>query len=563
MSPLLSQKIQNSNGLIINTTSLYHLGGGNGDFLVSDEEGTPSWISLSQEILYSDLVTLRDNSQLISGNYYRITDYHTTTTQEGTKSADHQFDVIVQAIANNQLDDRAHVAVHSGDTYFAKDYSTKCVNTDLWQIWYCLDNDTNKFLWADTTNGKGVIYRMIDDQGNDIPYDFKNIMFQRYKVTNTTQSSSLSSLYVGTYQGSWLADQGFTLDTDDSIYVYTFTNGCSSITDFFAGTEEASDKSIKFGLLNNYIGPARLQDDTTQRLNNIVFMTPALTSYAKGNNFIQNHIDVNCYNMTLNCYQMGNVFGNECHNITIHYHAYFNIFASFNFDIIIGKDAYYNYIGQQSGDIIAGNGFKYNVIGIMNYENVFGDDFYANTCGASCYKNTFGDNCYANVLESASYSNTFGDSCYLNKFGSGLHGNTIGNKFYGNMLGNNCNSNTFGNNCYYNTIGSRCQSNTFKNYFAYNTLGAYCTNNEVTYDYVLHNIYEENIRYTVLNSETTPTSSSYLCNLHIHSGVKGTSDNTITISVPNLGISYALEVMMSTDGNLKIFNLADLVDWSE
>ena len=43
---------------------------------------------------------------------------------------------------------------------------------------YCLDNDTSRFAWADEVNGKGVIYRMIDEFNNDVPYDFKNIRYQ-------------------------------------------------------------------------------------------------------------------------------------------------------------------------------------------------------------------------------------------------------------------------------------------------------------------------------------------------------------------------------------------------
>ena len=48
---------------------------------------------------------------------------------------------------------------------------------------YCLDNDTTRFAWADTAGGKGVIYRMTDEHGNECPYDFKNVQFKRYRRT--------------------------------------------------------------------------------------------------------------------------------------------------------------------------------------------------------------------------------------------------------------------------------------------------------------------------------------------------------------------------------------------
>jgi hypothetical protein len=47
---------------------------------------------------------------------------------------------------------------------------------------YCLDNDTTRFEWADANNGKGVIYWMRDEFGNEAPYDFKNIQFTKYVV---------------------------------------------------------------------------------------------------------------------------------------------------------------------------------------------------------------------------------------------------------------------------------------------------------------------------------------------------------------------------------------------
>lgn len=102
---------------------------------------------------------------------YRITDYACTTTQENTKSAGHPFDIIVTADSENTLNEKARAIQHEGDTYFAD------CDLSAWKIWYCLDNDATRFAWADSVNGKGVIYRMIDEWNNDVPYDFKNIMY--------------------------------------------------------------------------------------------------------------------------------------------------------------------------------------------------------------------------------------------------------------------------------------------------------------------------------------------------------------------------------------------------
>ena len=71
------------------------------------------------EITWTNLKTLRDNSQLVKGMQYRITDYVTTTTQVNTSSAGHSFDVIVVADDINVLNENARAIKHSGDTYFA------------------------------------------------------------------------------------------------------------------------------------------------------------------------------------------------------------------------------------------------------------------------------------------------------------------------------------------------------------------------------------------------------------------------------------------------------------
>ena len=48
---------------------------------------------------------------------------------------------------------------------------------DKWELKYCLDNDTERFAWANDENGKGVVFHMKDEWGNESYYDFINIRF--------------------------------------------------------------------------------------------------------------------------------------------------------------------------------------------------------------------------------------------------------------------------------------------------------------------------------------------------------------------------------------------------
>ena len=201
------------------------------------------------EILYDDLVALRDASGLTPGRCYRIVDYVTTTSQNNTRSAGNLFDIIVIADDVNKLNCNARAINHSGDTFFQ--------NSDLskWQISYDIDNNRDKYRWAvpeggyimatidinekkflrtptsdveeaaypycwsknsetwftasetpavndvayassDGTGdsitieefcpcGTGVIYKMNDEFGNECPYDFKNIQYLRYFYTDS------------------------------------------------------------------------------------------------------------------------------------------------------------------------------------------------------------------------------------------------------------------------------------------------------------------------------------------------------------------------------------------
>lgn len=129
-------------------------------------------------ITYAELKTLRDNSQLVEGQYYRITDFVTTVDQKDAKSAGHRFDIIVLATSSNTLNENALAAKHAEDTYFDNS------NLDAWELKYDLDNDKSKYAWADETNGKGVIYYMKDEFNNECSYDFKNVLFKRYKLKN-------------------------------------------------------------------------------------------------------------------------------------------------------------------------------------------------------------------------------------------------------------------------------------------------------------------------------------------------------------------------------------------
>ena len=172
---------------------------------------------------YEDLYTLRSESKLIPGNYYRITDYNTTTNQYNTQAAGHTFDIIVKALDEGNLSEEAYAVMHENDTYFE--------NTKLesWDIKYCIDNDTSRFAWADVENGKGVIYYMKDEWSNECLYDFKNIQYLKngewlYTFGGTTDNSLTGNSYGNTIKEYMVSAGKLSLNYN------TFGNGCHSNT---------------------------------------------------------------------------------------------------------------------------------------------------------------------------------------------------------------------------------------------------------------------------------------------------------------------------------------------
>ena len=390
------------------------------------------------EITWHELVSLRNNSQLIPGMQYRITDYNCTTTQEDTKSANHPFDIIVTADSTNKLNEVARAIQRKGDVYFSK------CNLAAWKIWYCLDNDTKRFAWADNTdntassivkvvsgnniyylypinkrhvvkykirndsgelvttstgfdlyksynpddtnyyglkvgpqramydlgselrdtldenehfttlgaitsgtkdellvaypnavvdkNGHGVIYRMIDEHGNDCPYDFKNIMFKRYYAVNSDEPNSGTTQYGYNYisLGKDTEDYYylFNVDTDITKYKYFYTFS-------YDDGVNINDASIVLSAYrNNVIGNAYINitiDDSTKYdckwLNNIVLISVNETDAYDHNLGYYTIFGVNCTSITL-INSSHNIFGDNCSNIILGSSSVNNTFSS-------------------------------------------------------------------------------------------------------------------------------------------------------------------------------------------------------------------------------------------
>ena len=309
--------------------------------------------SLLTPITYAELVALRNSASLVAGMQYRITDYACTTTQENTKSAGHRFDIIVTADSENTLNEEARAIQHEGDTYFAD------CDLNAWKIWYCLDNDATRFAWADSVNGKGVIYRMIDEWNNDVPYDFKNIMYN-------------GSWGYWAYTFNWINDESDNTCEDLSVAQYAHTN------------DEGGYSHTYGNIIKRYGGDDSGNYGYPLQLNVNVFLNSE--SYDGGWFYGCN----------------SNTFGNSCYSNTF------------------GDGCSYNTFGGSCNSNTFKNFCQHNTFGNGCNSNSFGNNCNSNSFGNDCYSNSFGNNCsYIEFASSSSATtkynyyrhNHFGDGC--------------------------------------------------------------------------------------------------------------------------------------------------------
>lgn len=148
-------------------------------------------IPLGEPIIvpWEQLRSMREMSELISGQYYRIYNYNCRVNSELTDfHADNhnRFDIVVKALSNNTLSEDAYLLPPIDQNYNLSSWMLSAGAFYKYiskiKIKYCIDNDITRFNWANYETGTGVIYRMIDEYGNDMPFDFIHIMFKRYTI---------------------------------------------------------------------------------------------------------------------------------------------------------------------------------------------------------------------------------------------------------------------------------------------------------------------------------------------------------------------------------------------
>lgn len=323
----------------------------------------------ARSVTWSELKSLRDSRGLVPGQLYRITDYVAATNGDmSSQSANHPFDVIVTADSPDRVNERARAAQHAGDQYFSGR------GLHAWDVWYCLDNDANRFAWA-SASGKGVVYRLVDEWGNDLPYDFKGLKFKR-----------------------------------DGVAFYTFDAGYRN------GARVDVDRSLNGSdgyVTGNVMKPYTVEDNSkymvVRHLNNNVCFGYAVE---------KNSWDEDCHGNTLgdrnistaNC--SFNVFGKECRD-----NSFGPLFLNNTLGAVV-HDCTYVYTGSNPAQDAANPAAwcQANTIGpycagismvLACSGNVFAYGCLDITLAQNCKQNSFGAGCSGLSLRTSCLRNTF------------------------------------------------------------------------------------------------------------------------------------------------------------
>ena len=438
------------------------------------------------------MLALISNNKLIPNSSYRITDYTTTTAQADTQSAGHDFDIVVTALSTNELSEIASCVRKADDTYFANS------NLKVWEIKYCIDNNTTRFAWADAVNGKGVIYYMKDEWNNECPYDFKNIQFKK------------AGVFLHTFGGA----------ADDSL-----TGGCHHNT--MMDYKSSSVLTLNFntfgtGCRYNTFGTGCRYNTFGNNCQNNTF-SDGCGSNKFGNDCKYNTCD----------YCGSNTFGDSCSSNTFGFYCQNNTF---------GNDCKYNTFGGYCHYTSFGDGCNSNTFGFYCQNNTFSNSCSSNTFGDYCGSNSFSDSCSNNTFGNNCSTNTFGNNCSSNTFGTGCSSNSFSDNCSSNTFGNSCSSNTFGYECKSNTFSDDCGSNKFSAYYRYNSFGNGCSYNNfytgtsgtTQKNYIRYIVLEDGCAYNNFYSSLTTSSSLYLQRIRIK-GLQNTTATTtqITLSATN------------------------------
>ena len=460
-------------------------------------------------VIYDELVSMRDNSKLVPGQQYRITDYVTVTNQANTEADGRRFDIIVTADDEKTLNENARAIHHEGCDDFKGD------NLAAWELKYSLTNENGLYTW-------GVNGDIIESYGEgDGVYG---------NVSNTKITVDGDEYYILNVIGC--NDILVKVDYEDDLSTYSINEYINSafeiieidddrLTLFEHGNEytftDSVDKTKKYIFPTSTDEYYRLIGDSNCYVKCNYNVGDSVVTYSNQINRIASIDIIKPYTKSKGViYYMKDEYNNEC---------------PYDF-----KTIRYKYIKGNKGIFVyTFNNRCYGNIIEPHITNSI-PKYYLNfiTLGYGCCHNTIGK--YSKNI-------TLGDYCTNNKIDNECYDIIFGNDCSYNTLGKNCFDITFGKNCTNNKFDNFCQRITFGDYCTYNTFGGYCNYIRFGTAATIKSCYryitiESGNQYICLNCEKPTDITNYCQNVRIGMGVNNTY-NIKTIPVSGVNQKYS------------------------
>jgi hypothetical protein len=426
---------------------------------------------------YTELKTLKDNSQLIAGQTYKITDFqlkwwNLSINDNTVKTSAYVEPLNITAIANNKFSNIASSDLYPQDILY---YDFEATTS---RSWGGGDSALNS---SPITNFKGDIYRRIDPITDiDICYDWRHITVNCCRPDLSSIITWTSSLTAKLYDVVKLNGKLFISILDNNIYPTTNSYAWQPFSDYNEEyTYFPTDESFGLSILRP---PTNITDINTfynyvnYNSNAYILNVPALASTR-----------VQKYTFNNSTESIGSREFNGT-SIKLGVGSHSNIFCGYNKYIDLGYEARYNIFHYNNSNIFAVSNFSQNIISNTVQNNSFGSTVKLNVFSSQFINNKFLDTIVYNKFSFRQSGNVFDSQVAGNFFSSGMDSNKFGSTVIGNLTRPSFNlsnlgpvycGNSFGSYSGGNITLGNCVNNSSLDQVAGNTLGPGFVNNKL------------------------------------------------------------------------------------
>ena len=398
-------------------------------------EEVPGGAALLTNLTYAELAAAITGSTLTPGAKYLITDYQTVHEIPNSGILDEESgEMYANEINTGQIEPLLVTAISENE--LAPEAYSSLFPDDV--IYYSPTNDQGMVPGCT----KGYIYRRVDTkQNNDIPFDFRQVKFRRWQISQPTWDEATTYAKGAVVKST----------ADDVLWVSLLDGNLNNATSNTAYWREFEWNNL------SYVSPFKSRWDIVNKSFRIFVTCTELYQD---------------YKIWANAADYATCYSNKLESPKN------NLISNTN-TVVFGGNIYSNSIGAYFNSNSIGAYFNSNSIGAYFNSNSIGSTFNSNSIGAYFISNSIGVNFYSNSIGNSFNSNSIGANFNSNSIGAYFNTNSIVDYFNSNSIGAYFNSNSIGANFNYNSIGANFNTNSIGANFQSNSIEADFSTNSI------------------------------------------------------------------------------------